>query len=317
VHRLIETIPFDDYDESAGGKLPEVFRSRRRCKLRGLELAGHGLIVEGYVSGVHRSPFHGFSIEFASIANMFRRRRALRRLESLRQDRQVLPQAIREETNLISYLLLDGSQSMSYRSPAAALSKLGILPMPGRGAGVFDFESAGQRRAGDVRRAGPHVDPPSGNPSHLKQLLHVHGPNRAGGKDGRRSHFSRSGRTAQKRGIVLVFSDLFDSVPAILAGLKHFRHRRHEVVLFHVLDPAELDFPFQQMTLFKGLEQFPNLLAEPHGLRRAYLEQFGNFLQAIREGCREHRIDYVQIRTDQPLDIALSAYLTQRMQRSG
>ena len=116
---------------------------------------------------------------------------------------------------------------------------------------------------------------------------------------------------------MIVFSDLLDDVDAILAGLKHFRHRRHEVVLFHVLDPAELDFPFQQMTLFKGLEQFPNLLAEPQGLRRAYLKQFGNFLQSIREGCREHRIDYVQIRTDQPVDIALSAYLTQRMQRSG
>jgi hypothetical protein len=87
------------------------------------------------------------------------------------------------------------------------------------------------------------------------------------------------------------------------------------VVIFHVLDPAELEFPFKQMTLFKGLEQFPNLLADPLGLRRAYLEQFGNFLRSVREGCRESRIDYVPVRTDQPVDIALSAYLTSRVRR--
>ena len=98
---------------------------------------------------------------------------------------------------------------------------------------------------------------PSGNPSHLKQLLHVMEQMAPERKTAAGPIFHDLAERLKKRGIVLVFSDLFDSVPAILAGLKHFRHRRHEVVLFHVLDPAELDFPFQQMTLFKGLEQFP------------------------------------------------------------
>ena len=113
----------------------------------------------------------------------------------------------------------------------------------------------------------------------------------------------------------MILSDLFDDVPSMLAGLKHFRHRRHEVVVFHVLDPAELDFPFQQTTLFKGLEQLPDVLTDPRALRQAYLEEFGRFLNAVRKGCRDQRVDYVQLRTDQPLDVALSSYLAARMTR--
>jgi len=296
---------------------PKYFDPQTLAKLRGLELRAR-LIVEGYVSGVHRSPFHGFSIEFAE-------HREYVPGDDVRYvdwkvygktDKYYLKQ-YEEETNLISYLLLDGSQSMSYRSPAAALSKLEYSQCL---AAALAYLILNQQDSVGLVTFDEQVRTlirPSGNPSHLKQLLHVMDQIAPEGKTAAGAIFHDLAERLKKRGIVLVFSDLFDSVPAILAGLKHFRHRRHEVVLFHVLDPAELDFPFQQMTLFKGLEQFPNLLAEPHGLRRAYLEQFGNFLQAIREGCREHRIDYVQIRTDQPLDIALSAYLTQRMQRSG
>ena len=120
----------------------------------------------------------------------------------------------------------------------------------------------------------------------------------------------------KKRGIVLILSDLFDDVNSMLAGLKHFRHRRHEVVIFHILDPAELEFPFKQTTLFKGLEQYPDVVTDPRSLRKAYLEEFGKFLQAVRKGCRQQHADYVQIRTDQSLEVALSSYLASRMTRS-
>jgi uncharacterized protein (DUF58 family) len=116
----------------------------------------------------------------------------------------------------------------------------------------------------------------------------------------------------KKRGIAIIFSDLFDDVEAILAGLKHFRHRRHEVVLFHVLDPAEIDFPFDQMTLFRGLEDLPELLAEPRALRSAYLEELQKFTHRIKQGCRQQRIDYVPVRTDQSLEVVLSSYLASR-----
>jgi uncharacterized protein (DUF58 family) len=117
----------------------------------------------------------------------------------------------------------------------------------------------------------------------------------------------------KKRGIVVILSDLFDDVDSMMAGLKHFRHRRHDVILMHVLDPAELDFPFQDVTLFDGLEQLPQVVVEPRALRKAYLRQFGQYLRRLQKGCRAQQIDYVQLRTDQPLDVALSGYLASRM----
>ena len=104
--------------------------------------------------------------------------------------------------------------------------------------------------------------------------------------------------------MVVILSDLFDDVPRILAGLKHFRHRRHEVIVFHILDPAELDFPFRDTTLFKGLEGLPEILTEPHALRRAYQAEIGAFLDELKKGCQMIDIDYVPLRTDQDLDVA-------------
>ena len=121
----------------------------------------------------------------------------------------------------------------------------------------------------------------------------------------------------KKRGLVVILSDLFDDVPAMMAGLKHMRHRRHEVVIFHILDPAEMDFPFEQTTLFKGLEQLPDVLSEPRALRRAYLAEFQSFLREVQSGCRGQRIDYVPMRTDQSLDIPLAAYLASRLKHAG
>jgi uncharacterized protein (DUF58 family) len=155
----------------------------------------------------------------------------------------------------------------------------------------------------------------SANPSHLKQLLYVMENSRAQRKTRTGPIFHDLAERLKRRGLVLILSDLFDDVPSMMAGLKHFRHRRHEVVVFHVLDPAELDFPFRQTTLFRGMEELPDVLTDPRALRGAYLDEFGKFLQSVRKGCRAERIDYVLLRTDQSLEIALSSYLASRMNR--
>jgi hypothetical protein len=112
-----------------------------------------------------------------------------------------------------------------------------------------------------------------------------------------------------------VLSDLFDDVDSMLAGLKHFRHRRHDVIVLHVLDPAEIDFPFQHVTMFKGLEALGEVVTEPRSLRAAYQQEVQSFVRGIRTGCRAQQIDYLQVRTDQPLDIVLSAFLSARKRR--
>jgi uncharacterized protein (DUF58 family) len=285
------------------------------AKLHGLELRAR-LIVEGYVSGVHRSPFHGFSIEFAEHRE-YAQGDDLRYLDWKvygKTDKFYLKQ-YEEETNLVAYMLLDTSESMCYRSPAAALSKLEyaqcvvaalsyLILQQQDSVGLATFDS--QVRA--LVRA-------SSNPSHLKQLLHVMETSVPERKTQTGPIFHDLAERLKKRGIVLVFSDLFDDVATMMAGLKHFRHRRHEVIIFHVLDPAELDFPFRQTTLFKGLEELPEVLTDPAALRKAYLEEFGRFLQAVKRGCRANRIDYVPLRTDQSLELALSSYLVSRMNR--
>ncbi len=285
------------------------------AKLQGLELRAR-LIVEGYVSGVHRSPFHGFSIEFAE-------HREYVPGDDLRYvdwkvfgktDKYYLKQ-YEEETNLISYLLLDTSQSMGYRGPNAAMSKLEYAQCVAASLAYLVLQQ--QDSVGLVtfdQEVRSHVRA-SSNPSHLKQLLHVMEVAAAERKTATGPIFHDLAERLKKRGIVVILSDLFDNVPSIIAGLKHFRHRRHEVILFHVLDPAEIEFPFQRTTLFKGLEQLPDVLTEPRSLRRAYLAEFNRFLHDVKQGCREHRIDYVPMRTDQPLDVALSAYLTSRLAR--
>src|SRR5690348_14520334 len=207
------------------------------AKLQGLELRAR-LIVEGYVSGVHRSPYHGFSIEFAE-------HREYVPGDDLRYvdwkvfgktDKVYLKQ-YEEETNLVSYLLLDTSESMRYRSDGAALSKLQYAQCI---AGALSYlilqqqDSVGLATFDNEIRALVRA---SSNPSHLKSLVHVMEQSPAERKTSTGPIFHDLAERLKKRGIVIVLSDLFDDVPSMLAGLKHFRHRRHEVILFHVLDP--------------------------------------------------------------------------------
>lgn len=286
------------------------------AKLHGLELRARA-IVEGYVAGMHRSPYHGFSVEFAE-------HREYVPGDDLRYvdwkvfgktDKVYLKQ-YEEETNLLLYLLLDISESMQYKSDAAALSKLEYAQCF---AAALSYLTLHQQDSVGLVTFDQEIRTllrPSGNPSHLKQLLHVMEDVRAERKTNTGPIFHDLAERLKKRGIVVILSDLFDDVPAMLAGLQHFRHCRHEVVVFQVLDPAELDFPFEQATLFKGLESWPDILSNPRALRKAYLDEFTAFTRQVQQGCRAQRADYVMLRTDQPLDVALSSYLSSRLTRA-
>ncbi len=283
------------------------------ARLEGLQLRAR-MIVEGYVSGVHRSPFHGFSVEFAEHRE-YAPGDDLRYLDWKvfgRTDKYHLKQ-FEEETNLVCYLLLDTSQSMCYQSDAAPMSKLEYARCAAAALAYLILNQQDSVGLVTFDKEIRSLVRPSSNPSHVKQLLHVMEDSAAEEKTATGTVFHELAERLKKRGIVVVLSDLFDDVDAMMAGLKHFRHRRHEVILLHVLDPAELDFRFQQATLFKGLEQLPEVLVDPRALRKAYLEEFGGFIRRLKKGCRMHRIDYVQMRTDQSLEVALSSYLASRV----
>ena len=273
--------------------------------LEGLQLRARR-IVEGYVSGMHRSPYQGFSIEFAEHRE-YVPGDDLRYVDWKvfgRTDKYYLKQ-YEEETNLVCQLLLDTSQSMEYRGPDAPLSKLDYARCVAAALAhlvIQQQDSVGLVTFSDQIHALVRA---SGNPSHLQQLLQVMEQSPSGRKTSTGPIFHELAERFKRRGVVIVLSDLFDDVDKMMAGLKHLRHKRNDVILLHVLDPAELDFPFQSTTLFRGLEQSSNLLAEPRSLRKAYLREFGAYLRRLKQGCRAERIDYVAVRTDRPVDVAL------------
>ena len=210
----------------------------------------------------------------------------------------------------MAWLLVDASDSMKYGSgprtkydlacsASAALAYLvlqqadsvGLATVAG-GIRAFLRGAGGMSQLREACRA--LAEGPFAGPANLGPNLH-----------------ELAGRTG-RRGIAFVFSDLLDDVPDILAGLQHIRFQKHEVVLFHVLDAAEIDFPFRHMTLFRGLEELPEILTDPIGVRDSYLKAMGEHAAAIQEGCRAMEIDYVRLRTDADLGRDLAAYLQKR-----
>jgi uncharacterized protein (DUF58 family) len=283
------------------------------AKVRGLELQAR-LVVEGYLSGMHKSPYHGFSVEFAQHRE-YVPGDDIRHVDWKvygRTGRFFLKQ-YEEETNLVCWLLLDVSESMRYGSgpvskydyacmAAAALTYLVLHQSDSIGLVTFDDQ---------VRT----FLKPSTQPSRMKEVVHVMNQNAGREKTRMAPLFHDLAERINRRSMIFLLSDLFDDVSDLLLGLQHLRHKRHEVVLWHTLDVAELTFPFQQATLFRGLEQEPELLTDPRSLRQSYLEQVGRFVADLERGCRDQNIDYVQMRTDMPLSVALSSYLAHRLKR--
>ena len=283
------------------------------ARLQGLPLRARR-IVEGYVSGVHRSPFHGFSIEFAEHRE-YAPGDDLRYLDWKvfgRTDKYYLKQ-FEEETNLVCHLLLDTSESMRYRSDAAPMSKLEYAQRAAAalaylvlhqqdsvGLVTFDSEIRSLVRA-------------SSNPSHLKDILHVMEEAAAERKTSTGPIFHDLAERLKKRGIVIVLSDLFDDVDAMMAGLKHLRHRRHEVDPDARARSGRGGFSVRpDHAVPRPGAVCPTCWSSRGRLRKAYLAEFGRYLRKLQAGCRAQAIDYVPLRTDQSLEVVLSSYLASR-----
>jgi uncharacterized protein (DUF58 family) len=288
------------------------FEPRTVAKLQGLQLRARS-IVEGYVAGLHRSPFHGYSIEFAEHRE-YAPGDDLRYMDWKvfgRTDKYYVKQ-YEDETNLICYIVVDVSESMQYRGPESSLSKFEYAQCL---AAAVAWLVLNQRDAVSLVTFDEQVRasvPASNSPVHWKHLLHVldMAPQTAKTRAG--AVFHDLAEKFSKRGVVILISDLFDDLASITAGLRHLRHQRHDVVLFQLLDAAELDFPFQQPALFRGLEQGPLVVTDPAPLRQAYRTELQEFLRTIQSTCQEREIDYRLTRTDQPFDRVLSSFLSSR-----
>ena len=280
-------------------------------RLKNLTLAAR-LVVEGYFAGMHKSPHRGFSVEFAEHREYtpgVDPRHIDWRVFG-RRDKLYVKQ-YEEETSLRCYLLLDKSASMDYRS-GGALTKLEyasflaaslayLMAMQHDAVGLITHDTG-------VRA---HVPPRQGT-GHLRALMERLEDNTAGGETNLSETFHQLAETIKRRALVVVLSDLFDDAGKLVEALKHFRHKKHEVIVFNVLDPAELSFPFDDITSIEDMENGREILSDPRAFRKAYLEGIGAHLRAVRAGCEEARIDFVSAQTDQDLGRFLGSYLAKR-----
>ena len=272
-------------------------------------------VVEGFISGLHRSPYKGFSVEFAE----YRQYMPGDDLSTLdwkvyaRTDRHYVKK-FEEETNLECHLLLDVSASMGYRG-AAPMSKMEYGSVL---AASLAFLMHRQRDATGLMAFDERIAfrlPASARPGHLHALLL--GLERI--KPGKRSDVGRPlhqlAEALLKRSLVVLISDLLDEPEPIIKGLQHLKFRGTDVIVFQVLDPHELTFPFKGSAKFKDLESDQELVTEPASIRTAYLRELAGLTLKYDRALRGAGIDYVQLDTSQPLDFALLAYLDARSRR--
>jgi uncharacterized protein (DUF58 family) len=272
-------------------------------------------VVEGMLAGRHRSPRHGFAVEFAQ-HRPYVPGDDLKHIDWKvygRTERFHLKQ-YEQETNLVAWMLVDASESMSYASgqrskyDVAAIAAVALSYLVLAQTDSVGLMTLGGSTNGVALR-------PSSQRSHLYEICRVlaQGPSRQTTNIGQTLHqlAPRTGR----RGIVFLFSDLLDDLAAIREGLQHLVFQKHEVIVFHVLDAAELDFPFRHLTLFRGLEGLADVLTDPASIRDSYLRAFSEHRAAIQSCCRDLEIDYVLLRTDADLGHELAAYLQKRRNR--
>lgn len=279
-------------------------------KLENLELKAR-LIVEGYIAGLHRSPYHGFSVEFAEY-RPYMPGDSIKTVDWKvygKTDRTYV-KVFEEETNLIANILLDKSGSMGFPVDgttkleygsmlAASLAYLMIRQQDAVGLCIFDDA---------VRALIPHR-------TVRKQLFHIL-QTLEGTTPGAKTSISPAlhelAERMGRRGLVVLISDLMDDPEKVLMGLKHFRHRGHEVIVFHVLDPREMDVDYHEAVEFEDMETGQKLRVEPAFLREQFKKDVRAWVDALERGCRNHRIDYHLLRTDTTFDRALTAYLGKR-----
>ena len=284
---------------------PEVLQGISRLDLKAR------LIVEGFVSGLHRSPFRGFSVEFAEHRE-YVPGDDVRHVDWKvygKSDRFYIKQ-YEEETNLRAWIFVDVSESMEYgsgalskieyaRTVAASLAYLIVRQRDAVGLCLFEQE---------VRR----ILPPASSTGHLSALVRALAETPTGGHTALGDVVHRTAEQLGGRGIIIIISDLLDETDSVLRAVRRLRHANHEVVLFHLLDRNERTFPFQRSTLFEGLEGYADITADPPALRQAYLQELDQFVRTLRRGCLGDQVDFVDLDTHQHLDVALSRYLASR-----
>lgn len=279
-------------------------------RITGLKLRARA-VVEGVLSGLHKSPNQGQSVEFAEHKE-YAPGDELRHLDwkAFGKFDKYYVKRYEHETNLRSVMVVDTSGSMGFgtsglskldvgRVMAATLSHLLIRQQDAAGVALV-----AQGRFAEV--------PPRASPGHLGTLLDALESVTPQGPTDLAQTADALAEKLPRRSLVCVFSDFFDERQDALKRLLALRSRKHDVALFHLVDKAELEFPFDDPTLFVSMEDQRRIEVNPREIRQSYLEEFNRFLEATRDACRAADCDYERVRTDEPIDEVLLRFLGRR-----
>ena len=269
--------------------------------------------VEGAITGQHRSPHKGFSVEFAQ------HREYVQGDEIRRVDWKVFAKTDRyyvreyeEETNLRAMLLLDASGSMGYKGENGITKLQHAIKLSACLAHIIMKQSDSIGLMTFDTKIRSHI-PPRSSTRHLRILYEEMLKTRPGGETDVSKVFHDIVPRIDKRGMVFILSDCFTDVKSLLASVAHFRHASHEVVIFHVLDRDEVEFPFDAWTRFENLERTAEFqMVDPASFRAAYLDNFAKFTEALKLGCQRHRVELVPMYTHEPLTDSLARFLRMR-----
>ncbi len=269
-------------------------------------------VVEGMMSGVHRSRSKGFSVEFEEHRE-YSPGDEIRRIDwkALGKTDRYFIKEYEDETNLRAYLLVDTSGSMDYASDGITKFDYGCTL-----AASLAYLILRQQDAAGVVTFSDHIEsfiPPKAKRDYLLQILHALENRGPAGETNVGKILEEIAGQIKRRGLVVLVSDLLDEPEQILKGLRLFRFKGNDVIVFHLLDPAELSLPFDGNILFEDLEELNlKVVADPRAIRKTYQEVVEEFTNRMRQECHDNVIDYQLISTSTPLDQALASYLSWR-----
>ncbi len=281
-------------------------------RLKGMELKAR-MVVEGFITGLHKSPYHGFSVEFAE-HRQYMPGDSIRDIDwkvYAKSDRYYIKQ-YEEETNLKSYILLDCSASMGYKSETSEHTKFDYALTL---AASLTYLMIKQRDAVGVVSFADKINryiPPRAATGHLHILLRQFEQFTTASTTDISLPLHDMAERVKRRGLVIIISDLFDDPRRIISGIKHFRHRNHEVIVFQVVDPRERDFGFSGEAIFEDMETGEKITTMPWQIKQDYQRQFSDFTGLLAAECRQARADYHLLDTSTPFDKALYAFLSKR-----
>jgi len=270
------------------------------------------MLVEGYMAGEHKSPYHGFAIEFAQHRE-YAPGDDLRHLDWKvlgRTDRYYIKQ-YEQETNYVAHMLLDGSESMKYGSGKYTKLEFGKMLVA-----CLSYMILHQRDAVALNifdNATRDYLPRSNSHTMIHKVLTTLAGFNPTNQTNIAAVLHDMAVQIRRRGIVIIVSDLFDDEQKILDGIQHLRFGGNEVIVFHTLDPYELEFPFTGLVEFHGLESIPKILTRPQEIKKTYMRELEAFRTTLREGCERNQCHYVPVNTGHPLHEALSGYLAFRL----